>query len=47
MLVNPSRIGTLNDVPHAQMQALSDECAAFATAEDINLGDGGIPLYRA
>ncbi len=46
VLVDPPRIGTLYDVPNAQMQALCQECAAFATAEDINLGQHSHPKYR-
>ena len=46
VLTDPSRIGTLYDVPNAQVQALCDECAAFATAEDINLGQHSHPKYR-
>jgi hypothetical protein len=46
VLVDPSKIGTLYDVPNVQMQALCDECAAFATSEDINLGQHSHPKYR-
>ena len=46
VLVDPSRISTLYDVPNSQMQALCQECAAFATAEDINLGQRSHPKYR-
>ncbi len=46
MLVDPARIGTLYDVPNVQMQALCQECAAFATAEEINLGQHSHPKYR-
>ena len=46
VLVDPSRISTLYDVPNAQMQALCDECGDFFTAEDINLGQHSHPKYR-
>jgi hypothetical protein len=46
VLVDPQRIGTFYDVTNAQMQALCEECAAFATAEDINLGQQSHPKYR-
>ena len=46
VLVDPPRIGILYDVPNAQMQALCEECAAFATAEDINFGQHSHPKYR-
>lgn len=46
VLVDPPRIGRLYDVSNAQMQTLCQECAAFATAEDINLGQHSHPKYR-
>lgn len=46
VLVDPPGIGTLYDVPNAKMQSLCQECAAFATAEDINLGQHSHPKYR-
>jgi hypothetical protein len=46
VLVDPPRIGTLYEVPSAQLQALCQECAAFATAEDINLGQHSHPKSR-
>lgn len=46
VLVDPQRIGALYEVPNAQMQALCEECAAFATAEEINLGRNSHPKYR-
>jgi hypothetical protein len=46
VLVDPVRISTLYDVPNGQMQALRQECDAFATAEDINLGQHSHPKYR-
>jgi hypothetical protein len=46
VLVEPWRIGSLYDVPDAQMKALHEECAAFDTAEDINLGQHSHPKYR-
>jgi hypothetical protein len=46
VLVDPPRICTLYDVANAQMQALCQECAAFATSEDINLGQHSHPKYR-
>jgi Domain of unknown function (DUF4276) len=46
VLVDPPRIDTLYDVANAQMQALCNECAAFASAEDINLGQHSHPKHR-
>jgi hypothetical protein len=46
VLVDPPRIGSLYEVPNARMQALCQECAAFPTPEDINLGEHSHPKYR-
>jgi hypothetical protein len=46
VLVDPSRIGTLYDIPHAQIQSLRQECDRFPTPEDINLGQHSHPKYR-
>jgi hypothetical protein len=46
VLVDPLRIGALYEVPNTQMEALRQECAAFATAEEINLGQHSHPKYR-
>ena len=46
VLTEPARIGSLYDVPNANMQALCQECGAFATPEEINLGQHSHPKYR-
>jgi hypothetical protein len=46
VLADPVRIRTLYDVTNAEMQALCHDCSAFATPEDINLGQHSHPKYR-
>ena len=46
VLVDPPRNCTLYEVPNAAMRALCQECGAFATPEDINLGQHSHPKYR-
>ena len=46
VLTDPVRISTLYDVTNADMQALCQDCAAFDTPEDINLGQHSHPKYR-
>lgn len=46
VLADPEPLGKLYDVSNATLQALCDECRAFATPEDINLGQHSHPKYR-
>jgi Domain of unknown function (DUF4276) len=46
VLADPVRIGTLYSVPNAEIRALCRDCSAFATPEDINLGQHSHPKYR-
>lgn len=46
VLADPPRIGTIYEVTRAEMEALCLECDAFATSEEINLGQHSHPKYR-
>jgi len=46
VLADPARIGAIYDVPKAEMGALCRDCGAFATPEEINLGEHSHPKYR-
>jgi hypothetical protein len=46
VLADPARMGTLYDVSQAEMDALCQECGAFATPEEINLGQHSHPKHR-
>jgi hypothetical protein len=46
VLVDPKRLGTIYEVPNAQLEALCRECSAFPTPEEINLGQHSHPKYR-
>ncbi len=46
VLVDPLRIGSVYDVPNPEMAALCQECSAFKSPEEINLGRQSHPKYR-
>jgi hypothetical protein len=46
VLADPLRIGTIYDVPEAEMEALCRDCGAYDTPEEINLGQHSHPKYR-
>jgi hypothetical protein len=46
VLADPARIGTIYDVPRAEIEALRQDCAAFDTPEEINLGQHSHPKWR-
>jgi Domain of unknown function (DUF4276) len=46
VLVAPERIATLYEISAAQLAGLCHDCAAFATPEEINLGQHSHPKYR-
>jgi hypothetical protein len=46
VLADPERIGTLYDVPKAEIESLCRDCGAFATPEEVNLGPHSHPKYR-
>jgi hypothetical protein len=46
VLADPPRIGTIYDVPGGQLEALCQECGAYATPEEINLGQNSHPKRR-
>jgi Domain of unknown function (DUF4276) len=46
VLVDPSRIASIYDLPHSQIEALCQECSFFSTPEDINHGQHSHPKYR-
>lgn len=45
VLADPGRISTIYDVPNAEMEALCRECSAYASPEEINLGQHSHPKY--
>lgn len=45
VLADPNRISTIYDVPNAEMEALSRKCGAYASPEEINLGQQSHPKY--
>jgi hypothetical protein len=46
VLVDPRRIASIYDTIHSQLEALWQECSAYATPEDINHGLHSHPKYR-
>ncbi|MHB1422877.1 MAG: DUF4276 family protein [Gemmataceae bacterium] len=46
VLADPARIGTLYDVPKAEIEALCRDCGVFSTPEEIDLGPYSHPKYR-
>jgi Domain of unknown function (DUF4276) len=46
ILVDPRRIATIYEVAHGQIDALCQECDAFATPEEINHGQHSHPKAR-
>ena len=46
VLVEPRRIATIYEVRNAEMEALCQECEAFASPEEINHGQRSHPKFR-
>ncbi len=46
VLVDPRRIASIYDATQAQIEALCEECGAYATPEEINHGRQSHPKYR-
>jgi len=46
VLVDPRRIASIYDATHARIEALCQECSAYASPEEINHGRHSHPKYR-